>query len=102
MTTKFGCQSRHRIWIDLYAEQDAMVFARISDHEQCLIVLNRGAACELQFELNLPGSDAPWQRVDADGDLQMIGLDCQVGAPDKSLQLWSRQISANDSVAART
>ena len=88
--------------IDLYAEQDAMVFARISDHEQCLIVLNRGAACELQFELNLPGSDAPWQRVDADGDLQMIGLDCQVGAPDKSLQLWSRQISANDSVAART
>jgi len=78
--------------IDLHAEQDVMVFARVSEREQCLIVLNRGAACDLVFELNLPGSTAPWQRIESHGDLAMTGMACQVVVPAKSLQLWTRPV----------
>ncbi|WP_320827386.1 maltodextrin glucosidase [Reinekea sp.] len=78
--------------IDLFAEQDVMVFARVSEHEQCLVVVNRGAACDLVFDLNIPGSAAPWQRVEAHGDLAMHGSQCQVVVSDRSVQLWSRQL----------
>jgi len=77
--------------IDIYSDQDVMVFARLTENEQCLVLLNRGEKKDTQFEVNLPGSDSSWELVEGISQLDFSGNQCKTELPKASLQLFHRK-----------
>ena len=76
--------------IDLYAEGDVYVFARVLAGEQCLVAVNRGDACDVTFADGLTPMVAEWRCVEGGGELNRLGSNLSLRLPARSTVLWRR------------
>ena len=76
--------------VDVYADEDTYVFARLTESEQALVAVNRGQNQRTQIEVDLPGQFKQWQRVQGDGVLTSNGEILSLELPAKSISLWVR------------
>ena len=76
--------------VDVYAQGDVFIFARVTSGEQCLVAVNRGEACEVKCDDPLPPQEGDWQLMEGSGKLNGEAARLRLTLPGKSTLLWRR------------
>lgn len=79
--------------VDIAASEDCVIFARVTEHEQTLVALNRGEAMQLSAENKLAPATGEWRREEGAAQLSTETDDhWAMALPAKSITLWSRRV----------
>ncbi|HET8904214.1 MAG TPA: maltodextrin glucosidase [Saccharospirillum sp.] len=76
--------------VPLYAAGEVMVFARVLEHAQCLVAVNRGKACDIEVDDSLLPLSSDWQLQAGNGDLNRHDLGWTLSLAAESIVLWAR------------
>lgn len=76
--------------VELHAQGDVYVYARVLAEEQCLVAVNRGEACELSFIDGLIPLGSAWRCLEGRGELRPVDGTIHLGLPARSTVLWRR------------
>jgi alpha-glucosidase len=77
--------------VDLYAESDCLVFARVLESEQTLIVLNRGEGCSVECRDRLMPLTSDWEPLEGSARLSQLAGTLTFEVPPCSISLWVRR-----------
>lgn len=81
---------QHGALIDLYAQDDVYVFARVLQDEQCLIAVNRGPFVTIHVEDRLLPLANDWQKVEGEGSLRVSSATLELDLPASATLMWRR------------
>lgn len=85
----YGCLSQGAL-IDVFADQDVVVFVRVIEQQQALVIVNRGDEKRIGFEFDIPSDGSKWTSVEGVDSLEMMGSRYSLTVPAKSIHLWVR------------
>jgi alpha-glucosidase len=74
--------------VDLYAQGDVFVFARIIEGETVIVAVNRGLEKAVSFDLAIPTNSQGWSLVEGAGVLSIDGSDASMILPEKGITMW--------------
>lgn len=74
--------------VDLAAENNTVVFARVIDGQKIIVAVNRGEEQTLTFDLTIPTNPDQWARIEGQGDLSVVDNQARLSVPEKSISLW--------------
>ncbi|MDN3648741.1 maltodextrin glucosidase [Reinekea marina] len=74
--------------VDVYADQDCFVYARVLGEQTVLVAVNRGEAKDQPMHLNFPNQKGSWKALDANTNPSVTHGEAIVSMPAESVQAW--------------